>query len=66
VSPATVSLESLTREDEETLKTLVEQHVAHTRSAQGKRVLSSWGQRHFLKVMPHEWRRVLALRKTGT
>ncbi len=66
VSLATVSLEALTREDEDTLKTLIEQHVAHTRSAQGKRVLSTWGQRHFLKVMPHEWRRVLALRKTGT
>jgi glutamate synthase (NADPH/NADH) large chain len=66
VSLATVSLEPLTREDEDTLKALIEQHVAHTRSAQGKRVLSSWGQRRFLKVMPHEWRRVLALRKTGT
>jgi glutamate synthase (NADPH/NADH) large chain len=66
VSLATVSLEPLAREDEDALKTLIEQHVAHTRSAQGKRVLQSFGQRHFLKVMPHEWRRVLALRKTGT
>ena len=25
-----------------------------------------WGKRRFVKVMPHEWRRVLELRKTGS
>jgi glutamate synthase (NADPH/NADH) large chain len=62
-SKAMVDLEPLSSEDEEIARGLVEEHVQHTRSARGRQVLSSWGKRHFVKVMPHEWRRVLDLRK---
>jgi glutamate synthase (NADPH/NADH) large chain len=65
VSKAMVDLEPLGAEDEEALRALVEEHVAHTRSARGKSVLASWGKRRFVKVMPHEWRRILQLRRAG-
>ena len=65
VSKAMVDLEPLGAEDEEALRALVEEHVAHTRSARGKSVLASWGKRRFVKVMPHEWRRILELRRAG-
>jgi glutamate synthase (NADPH/NADH) large chain len=66
VSKAMVDLEPLSNEDEELLRTLLEEHVAITRSARAKSILATPGKRRFVKVMPHEWRRVLELRKTGT
>ena len=65
-SKAMVDLESLSADDDEIVRALVEEHVQHTRSARGRTVLGAWGKRRFVKVMPHEWRRVLELRKTGT
>jgi glutamate synthase (NADPH/NADH) large chain len=61
-SKAMVDLEPLTGEDQEIARQLVEEHVQHTRSARGQYVLSTWAKRHFVKVMPHEWRRVLETR----
>jgi glutamate synthase (NADPH/NADH) large chain len=66
VSKAMVDLEPLLHEDEELLRTLLEEHVAHTRSARAKSILGASRKPRFVKVMPHEWRRVLELRKTGT
>jgi glutamate synthase (NADPH/NADH) large chain len=66
VSKAMVDLEPLLHEDEELLRVLLEEHVAITRSARAKAILATPGKRRFVKVMPHEWRRVLELRKTGT
>ncbi len=63
---AMVDLEALSAEDEEIVRLLVEEHVQHTGSARGKSILGSWAKRRFVKVMPHEWRRVLGLRKTGS
>jgi glutamate synthase (NADPH/NADH) large chain len=69
VSKAMVDLEPLTAADEELVRGLVAEHVEHTRSARGKHVLTTWPKRRFVKVMPHEWRRVLTARaearKTG-
>jgi glutamate synthase (NADPH/NADH) large chain len=69
VSKAMVDLEPLTAADEELVRGLVAEHVEHTRSARAKFVLTTWPKRRFVKVMPHEWRRVLGLpgaaRKTG-
>ncbi|MBV9945807.1 MAG: glutamate synthase subunit alpha, partial [Myxococcales bacterium] len=65
-SKAMVDLDPLAPEDEELVRSLVEEHVHHTRSARGRAVLSTWAKRRFVKVMPHEWRRVLQLQKTGT
>jgi glutamate synthase (NADPH/NADH) large chain len=65
VSKAMVDLEPLSAEDEALVRALIEEHVSHTRSARGRSILASWGKRRFVKVMPHEWRRVLQLRKAG-
>jgi glutamate synthase (NADPH/NADH) large chain len=65
-SKAMVDLEPLSNDDEEIVRTLIDEHVQHTRSARGRSVLATWAKRHFVKVMPHEWRRVLELRKTGS
>ncbi|MDP9034568.1 MAG: glutamate synthase large subunit [Myxococcota bacterium] len=65
-SKAMVDLEALSTEDEGIARALIEEHVAHTRSVRGKSVLATWAKRRFVKVMPHEWRRVLQLRRTGT
>jgi glutamate synthase (NADPH/NADH) large chain len=61
-SRAMVDLEPLDAEGEELVRALVEEHVAHTRSARGTYVLQNWAKRHFVKVMPHEWRRALQRR----
>jgi glutamate synthase (NADPH/NADH) large chain len=62
VSKAMVDLEPLTPEDEELVQRLVKEHEEHTRSARARYVLSTWSKRRFVKVMPHEWRRVLQSR----
>ncbi len=62
ISKAMVDLEPLTPEDEEIVKSLVKEHEEHTRSARARFVLSTWAKRRFVKVMPHEWRRVLQMR----
>ena len=61
-SQATVDLEPLTTEDEEVVRALIEEHVAHTRSVHGKHMLTGSLKRRFVKVMPHEWRRALQQR----
>jgi glutamate synthase (NADPH) large chain len=65
-SKAMVDLESLSSDDDEIARALVEEHVQHTGSARGRSILAAWAKRRFVKVMPHEWRRVLQLRKTGS
>jgi glutamate synthase (NADPH/NADH) large chain len=62
VSKAMVDLEPLTAEDDDILRGLVEEHRNHTQSARAAHVLSTWTKRHFVKVMPHEWKRVLQAR----
>ncbi|TVR12564.1 MAG: glutamate synthase large subunit [Planctomycetota bacterium] len=51
-------------EDIKMVKELVERHVALTDSAKGKAVLANWDRsvRQFVKVFPHEYRRVLTER----
>jgi glutamate synthase (NADPH/NADH) large chain len=62
VSKAMVDIETLSPEDEELVRGLVEEHRNHTQSARATYVLSTWAKRRFVKVMPHEWRRVLQAR----
>ena len=57
-----VDLEPLAAHDEDLVRALIEEHAAHPQRSRAKFVLSTWGKRHFVKVMPHEWRRVLQLR----
>ena len=62
VNDTTVALEGVTAEDLSLLQELLEEHVAHTRSSHGRAILAGLSRRRFVKVMPHEWRRVLDLR----
>jgi glutamate synthase (NADPH/NADH) large chain len=61
-SKGTMDIEPLTAEDEDIVRGLIEEHVAHTRSAHGKALLGSSLKRRFVKVMPHEWKRALQQR----
>jgi len=61
---AGVDLEAVPDEDAAMLRSLIERHVAATGSPRGRRVLENWEQvlPRFLKVFPHEYKRVLAER----
>jgi glutamate synthase (NADPH/NADH) large chain len=56
-----VELESLDEDDYEWLHGMIQAHVDATDSAVGQRVLGDWSQRqrHFAKVMPRDYKRVL-------
>jgi glutamate synthase (NADPH/NADH) large chain len=56
-----VELETLDSDDTEYLCTMIQAHVDATDSAVGQRILADWrGQhRHFAKVMPRDYKRVL-------
>ncbi len=58
---ASVALEQLGADDNETVRALLERHAALTGSAVAERVLRSWTQERerFVKVMPEEYRRAL-------
>jgi glutamate synthase (NADPH/NADH) large chain len=56
-----VELESLDEDDAEYLYGTIQAHVDATDSAVGQRILADWSgqQRHFAKVMPRDYKRVL-------
>lgn len=56
-----VELESLDEDDYEWLHGMIQAHVDATDSAVGQRILGDWSQhqRHFTKVMPRDYKRVL-------
>ena len=55
-------------QDERVLRELIEQYVHHTGSQKGRMVLDSWATRlpQFVKVMPMDYKRVLAERKAAS
>ncbi len=63
-NPAGVDLEPLFEpEDISRLESLIRRHVEYTGSALGSRMLDNWAEtlRNFVKVFPHEYKRVLKL-----
>ena len=63
---AGVDLEPLfEREDLQLLEALIRKHVAYTSSPLGQRILTDWTHMvaHFVKVFPHEYKRVLGVGK---
>ncbi len=62
-----VDLETMTDEDSEQVRALISEHVARTGSLVGRNVLASWDRAvdRFVKVMPRDYRRVLAERAAG-
>jgi glutamate synthase domain-containing protein 2/glutamate synthase domain-containing protein 1/glutamate synthase domain-containing protein 3 len=59
-----VELEPLTEHDAQEVKTLIAEHVARTGSLVGRNVLAAWDRTidRFVKVMPRDYKRVLAER----
>ena len=60
-NPEMVDLETPDADDLVSLRFLIEKHVAVTGSKRGTRLLANWEdtQRHIVKVMPREYKRVL-------
>jgi glutamate synthase (NADPH/NADH) large chain len=56
-----VDVESPDEDDAEFLHSIIQAHVDATDSAVGQRILSDWRgqQRHFVKVMPRDYKKVL-------
>jgi glutamate synthase (NADPH/NADH) large chain len=56
-----VQLEGLDEDDLDWLYGMIQSHVDNTDSTVGQRILSDWAseQRHFAKVMPLDYKRVL-------
>jgi len=71
-NPGMVDLEAMDKEDVETIKGLLVRHNQFTQSAVAKRILDNWQlyQPKFVKVMPKDYKRVLAAiqkaREAGT
>jgi glutamate synthase (NADPH/NADH) large chain len=61
LNPEMVELESLDEDDNDWLRDMIQAHVDATDSAVGQRILGDWPehQRHFAKVMPRDYKRVL-------
>ncbi len=61
-----VDLEAMSDEDTEEVRALISEHVARTGSLVGRNVLASWDRavERFVKVMPRDYKRVLAERAT--
>jgi glutamate synthase (NADPH/NADH) large chain len=58
-----VDLEPLTTEDEALVRDLLERHVTATDSAVGRGLLADWTPQRFTKVMPRDYKNVLAARE---
>lgn len=58
----------VTAEEEAELKGYIEEHVKHTGSVVGQRVLDDWSnaKAQFVKVMPTDYRRAMEEAKQGT
>ncbi len=56
-----VGLEKLDDEDSEMLRNLLTNHKKYTKSVQAKKILENFNDelKHFVKVMPHEYKRII-------
>jgi glutamate synthase (NADPH/NADH) large chain len=65
VNTQSVELESLDAEDKLTIRALLEKHIRLTGSEHGKRILGNFEReaKHFIKVMPTDYKRVLSEKK---
>jgi glutamate synthase domain-containing protein 3 len=65
VNKEMVALEDLENEDLDTLKFYIERHLKYTNSDVAKNILDNWEitSKYFIKVMPTDYKKVLAERK---
>jgi glutamate synthase (NADPH/NADH) large chain len=67
VNPELVDLTPLTEAEQQTLRALVEKHLAETGSAVAERLLGDWpaAVHRFTAVVPRDYKRVMELIKTA-
>jgi glutamate synthase domain-containing protein 3 len=60
-----IEVETLTEDDRDRIKSLLERHVARTESAKGRALLQGFfgAASRFVKVVPTEYKKVLAARR---
>jgi glutamate synthase domain-containing protein 2/glutamate synthase domain-containing protein 1/glutamate synthase domain-containing protein 3 len=65
VNAQSVELDGLDAEDKQVVRGLIEKHVAYTGSERGKKLLENFERecKRFIKVMPTDYKRVLAEKK---
>jgi glutamate synthase domain-containing protein 3 len=63
VNGAMVDVDPPDDEDLETVRALVQEHVAHTRSRKGTEVLGQWEHARFAKVVPREYKKLESARR---
>jgi glutamate synthase domain-containing protein 3 len=65
VNAQSVELEALDAEDKATVRALIEKHVEETKSTHAQRILDNFEReaKRFIKVMPTDYKRVLAEKK---
>jgi glutamate synthase domain-containing protein 3 len=66
---ASVDLEPLTgEEDVRILNALIEEHLRRTGSPQARKILANWSSvlPNFIKIYPHELKRVLGVERSAT
>jgi glutamate synthase domain-containing protein 3 len=61
-----VDLDELDSKDMEAIRNLIERHVEYTGSPRGQWVLENWSDMlpKFVKVFPHEFKRVMGVART--
>jgi len=64
----TIEFEKILKKDATNLKTLIQKHVAYTKSELGKKLLADWetSLSNFVRVMPTEYKRALKRLETET
>ncbi|MEQ9439596.1 MAG: glutamate synthase large subunit [Cyclobacteriaceae bacterium] len=64
-NPEQVDLETMTEEDNTTVRAMIQKHEEYTHSTLAKRMLEDWEntRHHFVKVMPREYKAVLKNRQ---
>lgn len=62
VNPVMIDLDPMDDEAQAELKTLISSHAQYTESKVAQRILDNWSKelKHFIKVMPKDFKRVLA------
>ena len=60
-----VDLEKLDDADADTVRALVAEHVAHTRSRKGSEVLAGWERMRFVKVVPKDYKNAELARRAS-
>jgi glutamate synthase (NADPH/NADH) large chain len=65
INPEMVDVDPLDKEDEKSVKLLIQSHVKYTGSVKGKFIIDNWTTEisNFIKVMPRDYKAALLKKK---